>query len=225
MPVLVLGILAFAIAKLSEKKNTELEPIAFVDERDAVPTDDGSSCPDNKHPHAIDLGLPSGTKWACCNIGAYGPHDYGDYYRWGETTPMREGDTMESYLFKGVDVGQNISGTRYDAAMAQWGNQWRMPTEEQVQELMDYCTFTWTTQNGVNGALIEGKNGRSVFFPASGYRNNGSSQLHTGGTYGYCWSASAYSSGLGHNLYFNSRGFYWDNSYRAYGFPVRAVAK
>lgn len=184
------------------------------------------SCPDNNHPHAIDLGLPSGTKWACCNIGAMAPENYGDYFRWGETTPIKE-DTYRTYPYEGVDIGDNISGTRYDAAKAQWGNHWRMPTEKQFKELMNNCSFTWTTRNGVNGAVIEGRNGCYIFIPASGILDRGSGLGDVGSGGGY-WSASGISSGSSdaRNLYFGSSNWYWSNGNRRYyGLPVRAVAE
>lgn len=183
------------------------------------------SCPDDNHPHSIDLGLPSGTKWACCNIGAMAPENYGDYFRWGETTPTKEGDTYRTYPYEGVDIGDNISGTRYDAAKAQWGNHWRMPTVEQMKEVMDNCTFTWTTLNGVNGAVIEGRNGSYIFFPASGYRNYSGGSLNDVGSFGYYWTATPYSTGYGRNLYFSSGTTRWYYSRRSGGFPVRAVAE
>lgn len=218
-----------AIGKPSEKKNTEAildETPEIVDEIDADLASDGSLCPDDKHPHAIDLGLPSGTKWACCNIGSFGPHGYGDYFRWGETVPMREGDNEETYPYSGVDIGQDISGTRYDAAKAKWGSGWRMPTEEQMQELMDNCTFTWATRYGVNGALIEGRNGRSVFFPASGFRFYVSGDLDGVGHNGGYWSATSYSGVDGCEFgFFLSDDCSLGHCMRATGLPVRAVAE
>lgn len=224
--ILVLGGIFYTIAKLSEDNVEDIEA-------DALPVlppiqdDDNSLCPDSMHPHAISLGLPSGTKWACCNIGAMTPENYGDYFRWGETTPIKEGDTYRTYQYEGVDIGDNISGTRYDAAKAQWGNHWRMPTEKQFKELMNNCSFTWTTWNGVNGAVIEGRNGCYIFIPASGYRYNGSGSLSDVGSYGYCWSASDGSSysDSARDLYFNSSGWNWVHNYRSYGYPVRAVAE
>lgn len=183
-------------------------------------------CPDNNHPHAIDLGLPSGTKWACCNIGAAIPEGYGDYFRWGETTPMKEGDTEATYPYSGVDIGDDISGTRYDAATANWGTDWQMPTEEQMQELEEHnCSYTWTTHDGVEGVKVTGGNGRSIFLPASGCRINSSGSLGNVGSDGFYWSASAVNSNYGHGLYFNSGDWNWPCSLRANGFPVRAVAE
>lgn len=198
-----------------------------VEQKKAVeaPSSSFTLCPDGNHPHAIDLGLPSGTKWACCNIGAATPEGYGDYFRWGETTPTKEGDTEAIYPYHVVDIGDDISGTRYDAATANWGTDWQMPTEEQMQELEDNCSYEWTTLDGVAGAKVTGGNGRSFFLPASGYRGNSSGSLYGVGSYGYYWSASANGSYYGRNLYFGSGGWYWVNNDRAYGFSIRAVAE
>ena len=183
------------------------------------------SCPDGNHPHMIDLGLPSGTKWACCNLGASTPEQSGNYYRWGETKPFKEGDTYATYPYKNVDIGNNIAGTKYDAATANWSASWRMPTENQMKELMDNCTYKWTTLNGVEGAKVTGRNGGTLFFPASGTRNDGNGSLGNVGSNGYYWSASAYNSSHGRSLYFYSSTCDWYGSYRTYGFPVRAVAE
>ena len=118
-----------------------------------------------EHHEYVDLGLPSGTLWATCNIGAATPEDYGSYFAWGET------EIKESYsqdTFMQIDLGRNISGTNYDAAYTKWGSDWCMPTKEDFDELMDNCTHTWTTVNDVNGLLFTSSNGNSVFLPAAG---------------------------------------------------------
>ena len=183
------------------------------------------SCPDGNHPHMIDLGLPSGTKWACCNLGASTPGQSGNYYRWGETKPFNEGDTDATYPYMYVDIGNNIAGTKYDAATANWGSSWRMPTENQMKELMDNCTYKWTTQNGVKGAKVTGSKGGTIFFPASGYRYYSSGSLGNVGSDGYYWSASPSSGSSGRTLYFYPGSWTWGSDVRATGFPVRPVAK
>ena len=183
------------------------------------------SCPDGNHPHMIDLGLPSGTKWACCNLGTSTPEQSGNYYRWGETNPFKEWDTDATYPYKNVDIGNNIAGTKYDAATANWGASWRMPTENQMKELMDNCTYKWTTLNGIKGAKVTGRKDGTIFFPASGYRNCSNASLDNVGSYGYYWSASADNSNYGHGLYFGSGYWRWGYDNRASGYPVRAVAK
>ena len=142
-------------------------------------TDNPSSCPDDNHPHAIDLGLPSGTKWACCNVdddhSKQSPTNYGSYYAWGEVKgkDYYSNDTYEYYLyaFFYADLGSNISGTQYDVAHYQWGGSWVMPSHDQQVELLDNCTYEWTTVNGVNGGkFTSNTNGGTIFLPAAGTR-------------------------------------------------------
>ena len=135
----------------------------------------------------VDLGLPSGTKWATCNVGASQPHQYGNYYAWGETSTKSE-YTMENYRTLGANISNDISGnSSYDAARANWGGSWRMPTYGEMKELKNNCTWTWTTQNGVNGMRVTGPNGNSIFLPAAGYCC-GSSRYGVG-EYGLYWNS------------------------------------
>ena len=159
----------------------------------------------------VDLGLPSGTLWAACNVGATNPEDFGDYFAWGETMPKDIYD-WKSYQY-GNCTFDRFEMTKYctdscwgldgfvdnltvlepadDAATANWGADWRMATKEEWEELYRKTTCTWTTQNGVNGRLLIGCNGNSIFLPAAGFRLDGallcpslgiywSSTLHTG---------------------------------------------
>ena len=128
------------------------------------------SCPDDNHPHAIDLGLPSGTKWACCNVGADKPEAYGGYYAWGEIKEKsvyneENYDYFDNLKGKYIYIGNTISGTNYDVAYVKWGESWAMPTLEQVKELLNNSTSTRTTMNGVNGYKITGSNGGNIFLP------------------------------------------------------------
>ena len=161
-----------------------------------------TECPDENHPHAIDLGLPSGTKWSCCNVGASVPEDYGNYYAWGETQPksVYNWETYQHgyYNYDGdyshlVNIGNDIAGTEYDAATANWDAPWRMPSLVQCQELLNNCSSEWTTQNGVNGRKFTGPSGGTIFLPAAGYRWNG--ELYGAGSYGFCWSSTLNESG------------------------------
>ena len=199
-----------------------------------------TSCPDDNHPHMIDLGLPSGTKWACCNVGATTPEGYGNYYAWGETQPKSvynevtylyftgqdtNGDGWIDQNFYAVNIGSDIAGTSYDAATVNWGAPWRMPSLTQIKELLNNCSSIWTTQNGVNGRRFTGPNGGSIFLPAAGYR--WSSDLNSAGTNGDYWSSSLYESYPGNacNLYFHSGYAGWSNYYyyRNGGQSVRPV--
>ena len=182
-------------------------------------------CPDNKHPHVIDMGLPSGTKWACCNIGASSPEGYGGYFAWGERRE-REYYNKRSLSEKFIGyyhIGDDIAGTRFDAARYRWGSPWRMPTYEQFMELVLFCTMTWTTRNGVNGTLLTGPNGGMIFLPAAGDRWDTS--LLREGEVGYYWSSTLrpYGEGRAYGFDFYSGHWILDDGIRGNGHSVRAV--
>ena len=166
-----------------------------------------TTCPDNNHPHLIDLGLPSGTLWACCNVGAHAPEEYGGYFAWGETTEKSMYDWSTYKWGKGYDnltkyntnSGNGIVDEKTtiepsdDAATANWGAPWHMPSLTQIEELLDKCTLTWTSVNGVIGRKFVGPNGGAVFLPAAGYRWDG--ELGHAGSRGHYWSSSLDESG------------------------------
>lgn len=157
-----------------------------------------TSCPDSNHPHMIDLGLPSGTLWACCNVGASMPGYFGSFFAWRDTEPKSE-YRWESYNHAFVQSADgnylwnspsNIAGTSEDAATANWGAPWQMPTKEQFEELIKNCTTFTTTQDGKKGLKFTGTNGGSIFLPSAGYWNNkqqyyfyNGSEVNTGGWY------------------------------------------
>ena len=179
----------------------------------------------------VDLGLPSGLKWAKCNLGASKPSDYGDYYAWGEIEPKTTDYSWATYKW-----GTESNMTKYnntdskttleaadDAATAKLGSPWHIPTNDEIQELIDKCTWTWTTQDGVKGYEVKGPNGNSIFLPAAGVR--GGSELDNAGKWGYYWSSSlnaAYSY-YAHNLLFDSGKHDLNDNNRHYGFTVRPV--
>ena len=134
----------------------------------------------------VDLGLPSGLKWATCNVGAESPEDYGDYFAWGETEPKSE-YTDDNSVTHGKQMSDISGNARYDAATSNWGGTWRMPTYIEIKELNDNCTWTWTTQKGVNGCIVTGPNGKQIFLPAAG--SHGYS-LYSAGEWGEYWSST-----------------------------------
>ena len=191
---------------------------------------------------AVDLGLPSGLKWASCNVGANAPEEYGDYFAWGGTEPQSGYDWTTCPFRTGVDSWNTNQFSKYntksnygpidnktvlnpedDAATVNWGGSWRMPTDEEWTELRTKCTWTRTTQNGVNGYLVTGTNRNSIFLPAAGRRYN--TYLGTAGSYGYYWSSSLNtgSPNDAYDVYFNSDGVYRYNCNRYYGHSFRAV--
>lgn len=182
-----------------------------IDKAKAVVETIQSTCPDDKHPHMIDLGMPSGTKWSCCNADALSPEESGGYYAWGET---KEKDIYDdtSYLYsegedpndnrwydgdiRWVNIGTNICGTKYDVAHVKWGGKWRMPTPGQFQELIDNSTCKWVKLNDVEGQLFISKaNGNSIFLPAAGCRLESDQPNNKGADdpWGGYWSGTRHS--------------------------------
>ena len=184
----------------------------------------------------VDLGLPSGTLWATCNVGATTPEDYGNYYAWGETVTKATydwstyfdtsdgGSTFTKYNSNG---GKTVLDPEDDAAHVHWGGSWRMPTQAEWQELLDNCTWTWTTQNGVNGYKVTsnkaGYTDKFIFLPAAGFRDV--SDLYDVGSRGYYWSSSldGYYSRYADFLRFDWGSHNLDGYGRLFGSSVRPV--
>ena len=190
------------------------EEVSFMTNEQSSTPNDGA---ENGHAY-VDLGLS--VKWATCNVGANAPEEYGDYFAWGETT------TKSTYSWSTYKYcnGSYTTLTKYnnsssygsvdnktqlelsdDAAAVNWGGNWRMPTDAEMTELRNNCTWTWTTQNGVNGYKVtSNSNGNSIFLPAAGYRGN--SDLNLAGSVGFYWSSSLYMGNpvRAYYVYFNS---------------------
>ncbi len=199
--------------------------------------------PDTSSAHEmVDLGLPSGLLWATCNVGASTPYEDGDFFAWGETEPKSDyswstykwcngsSSTLtkycasSSYGYNGFTDDKTVLDAEDDAATVNWGAGYRMPTYAEFCELKSTCTWTWDSSH--NGYTVTGKNGNSIFLPASGNRYGSSLIAH--GSYGYYWSATLY-SGAAFHAYF----FYFDSGYhypyfdyyRYGGQAVRPVAE
>ena len=194
---------------------------------------------ENVHEY-VDLGLS--VKWATCNVGASKPEEYGDYFAWGETQPKSNYDwstykwcngsydTQTKYCtnsrFGTVDNKTTLELSD-DAARANWGGSWRMPTDAELNELREQCTWTWTTQNGVYGYKVTSKKSgytnKFIFLPAAGYR--GVSLLGQAGSYGHYWSSSLDTDGPhgAWDVYFGSDYVSRSTSIRYYGYSVRPV--
>lgn len=191
---------------------------------------------ENGHEY-VDLGLS--VNWATCNVGARYPESYGDYFAWGEIE-SKSHYHWSTYKWCNGSNGSNITMTKYntqnsgdnktildatdDAATVNWGGSWRMPTKAELDELRKNCTWEWTTLNGVNGYMITGRNGNSIFLPAAGYRSR--DYLDRAGTDGYYWSNTLRMTA---SKYANKLCFYEDNSDwgdfgdRFFGQPIRPV--
>ena len=189
----------------------------------------------------VDLGLPSGTLWATCNIGATSPKDYGEYFAWGETQPKDAYDwsnyqycngssnTLTKYCnntnygYNGFIDNLTILLPEDDAATINWGGDWRVPTAGEWNELRDNTTCTWTTQNGINGQLFTASNGNSLFIPAAGSHTNAAIYVGIMGRY--------LSKGINTNnpseitlFYFSSSGCSTYNGWeRCLGYSIRPV--
>ncbi|MBQ3731631.1 MAG: dockerin type I repeat-containing protein [Muribaculaceae bacterium] len=192
----------------------------------------------NNHEY-VDLGLPSGTLWATCNIGANSPEEYGDYFAWGETAPKEvyswetykwcDGtwDSLTKYNFQNyygtVDKKAELDPAD-DAAQAKWGASWQMPTKAQQDELSEHCNWQWTTKNGVNGYLGTGPSGKTIFLPAAGYKDG--TGIVTEGTFGYYWSHSLNNSMslyAYNQLFFSGSSPSWNKQERSFGISIRPV--
>ncbi len=171
----------------------------------------------------VDLGLPSGLKWATYNVGASKPEDYGNYYAWGETATKGEYTEQNSVTY-GQEISDFSGNAQYDAARANWGDPWRMPTEAEIVELLNDCAWTRTTQNGVNGYKVTGPNGNSIFLPATGYCYG--SSRNSVGEVGFYWSSESYESDTINAYFFGfdseNHGFGLNSRY--YGLTVRPVS-
>jgi len=189
----------------------------------------------------VDLGLPSGLKWAACNVGAEGPEDYGKHYAWGETQPASGFNYIESNCATyGLSISElqsqgyidnegNLTSS-HDAATANWGGTWRMPTKAEMGELFGWCQWTLSSQNGVFGYKIRGTNGNSIFLPGAGFYE-GSSLGYVSN--GYYWSSTPYDHDVYHGSTRSTYYIYFDNGNytvlsrgeRNHGFPVRPVTE
>ena len=206
-------------------------------------------------PEAVDLGLPSGLKWASFNLGASEPDEYGDYFAWGEVEPhysslnpltWKEGkesgynystykwcngsmSTLTKYCnnssfgYEGFTDTKTVLDPEDDVAHVNLGGNWRMPTRAEWKELMENCTWTWTTQNGVEGRLVSANNGNSIFLPAAGYRNN--TLLFNDEDQGYYWSSSLPTGDPNRawDAFVSFDDVSTESSIRCYGFTVRPV--
>ena len=244
---------------------------------DATTSDNGSTndqkaellCPAPANVQAVDLGLPSGVKWASCNVGAMNPEDYGNYYAFGEVLPKEDSlwvtcrqdndfdEAAQKYLYASLGVRDDEEYNKYfdemsekyssdfsaafnmvtlapsdDAAHVNWGENWRMPTYEEWEELNKECTWTWTKRNDVNGYLVTSKkNAMSIFLPAWGMSCDG--KLNFVGEFGCYWSSSFYENyptsagnfGFELKSRYGSFPLYSVYSYRFLRLPIRPVCE
>ena len=209
---------------------------SIADSVDSVTTEVVEGCTENGHDY-VDLGLS--VKWATCNVGADSPEEYGDYFAWGETQPkftynwstykwcQGDYDNMIKYCtnsdYGTVDNKAQLDRSD-DVARVNLGSSWRMPTYDEFMDLIEKCSWTWTTRNGVEGYKVTSKtNSNSIFLPAAGYREP--SSLEGAGSYGYYWSSSLFAGYplFAEYAYFDSSNVDWSDDCRCYGLSVRPV--
>lgn len=197
----------------------------------------------------VDLGLPSGTKWATCNLGANSPEEFGEYYAWGETSPKEYYDntnyllTYKSYgyyMMSEYCTSENDGKVdnkcflypEHDAAHVNWGDDWRMPTGDEMQELMDCCKFEPATLNGVSGYNVKGPNGKTMFLPGASFKEKYSHPTTDDGALCYWTSKLSTDTYRTNTNYYafslnSSAGYTWQFapsvSYRYCGMPIRPV--
>ena len=183
-------------------------------------------------PVYVDLGLPSGIKWADRNVGATKPWEYGDHFAWGETS-TKDNYSEETYshvkVIRGNYVIAKYKGSDYsillaedDAATAKWGGEWRMPTKEERDELYEYCNWEWTTKNGVEGYKVTSKqNGNSIFLPLAGCIDGD----WTNTAYGFYWTSTVNTENTwnAYDINFTSSSVLMNDDVRVYGRSVRPV--
>ena len=203
---------------------SSLKDVGIEEEKEVLPSVNNS--PKSKYEiygyEYVDLGLPSGLKWATCNVGAESPEDYGDYYAWGETSTKSE-YTKENSLTYGKSMSDISGNITYDVARKKWGSSWRLPTRSEFEELIDNCEWTWTTQNGKRGYKVTGPNGNNIFLPAAGCRYG--SSLDYVGEGGLCWSSTPSVTRNACYLYFDGSGHRTHWSHRNCGQSVRPVSE
>ena len=175
----------------------------------------------------VDLGLPSGLKWATCNVGASNPEEYGDYFGWGQTKggilrhiKLMYKKSISELRYSGILDSNNRLTPTHDTAQANWGGSWRMPTKEECEELRDKCTWTSTTKNGTKGYAVTGPNGCAIFLPSAGWRNGTSF-----GEESNYWSSTAYDDSHAYYLYLASSRLVVGWFDRHSGFSVRPVSE
>jgi len=185
--------------------------------------------PDSVKYEFVDLGLPSGLQWAKKNVGAGAPEQYGYYYAWGEKENKKSYECMNYEFYKAKNstcsnLG-NLSGTENDVAFKTWSDGWRMPTQAEMKELVENCTWTWMNYNGVEGMKVMGANGNFIFLPAAGYYRG--AVLYADEEMGCYWTSNQRYHAIYHAwcLYFDLDGQYTGDCHyrRSDGHPIRPV--
>ena len=214
---------AEAKAKAEEEAKAKAEEEARAKATEDVKSKEKSKAEVKLQDEYIDLNLPSGTKWATCNMGASTPEECGDYFAWGELDPKSNYATFNSIThdkrFKEI-----AGNSHYDAVTAKLGNSFHTPTLADFEELIKNCVWAQSSINGVNGFLVTGSNGNSIFLPASGYRDGTS--YNNDGKLGEYWTSTPHKdSEYSYYLFFSGDSYstFWNSRYA--GRCIRPVKK
>lgn len=177
----------------------------------------------------VDLGLPSGLLWATCNVGASGPEYNGEFFAWGEADTRKEytekGYTHYHGLVNGYkNLGNSIAASSHDAAREKWGGTWRLPTNDEFEELLNNCVWKEEVVDNRKGYRVTGKTGESIFLPMAGCRNG--TAHYNEGKNGHYWSANPDKAHIGcaYHLYFTNEKKRVGWGSRVYGRNVRPVS-
>ena len=208
------GVVDYKIKDIQKKKDDQIPKLPSY-----------KKCPDNNHPHLIDMGLPSGTKWACCNVGATKPEEKGGNYAWGETEDKKY-YSWETYNHcDGTkeschDLGKSICGSQFDVAYVKWGKSWQLPSVEQIDELINNCKSKKVKVNGmvVGRMFTSKKNGSNIILPLAVHSSNHAYYVDY-------WSGTQYSKGAAYTLYYGGSRVYRRAIICCEGLKVRPVAK
>lgn len=238
LPMLFAAMATFSFTACGDGDDTDYAAIAAMQE--ALNGGANNNTTPEEAGEAIDLGLPSGLKWASCNVGATKPEESGNYYAWGETSikSIYYPTSYKYYNYIYQKFTKYCTESSYgtvdnkttlepddDVATVKWGDNWRMPTASEIYELLYNCTWKWTSLNETNGYRVTGPNGNSIFLPAAGARLN--TETKNKNVYGYIWSSSLSSNYSGDASYLvlinGDKGLYDCNRY--YGIPIRPVRK
>lgn len=211
---------AFIIENITDIEYISSDPIDIEPENPDNPDD-----PSQSTVEAVDLGLS--VKWAACNIGASKPEEFGDYYAWGETETKASFNTDNYKWYDGASyIKYNKDNKELEAdddvAHIKWGGDWRLPTADELKELNDKCTWTWTTLNEVNGYEVKGPNGNSIFLPDTGF------MYETERVDGTMYPSSTHSINDGNAeciLFYSTLHNVSNSLYVEFGYTVRAVCK
>ena len=182
--LLTIGMITFGLSSCSDSDDDEEDESestsSSVEESENTEEEDTGSINGYEY---VNLGLS--VKWATKNVGAKYSYSYGQFYMWGDIEVRTEFLDSGTWNVSLSDISGN---SKYDAARYEWGSTWRMPTLEEIQELVDDCTWTWSKSNGIYGYLVTGPSGNSIFLPAGGYRTESTGDQT--GEYGYYWSST-----------------------------------